>query len=84
MDITMSPLLPNRRTKTLKSSQSKRPAGSEHVQGFGAGRRGGGVLSDFLSVVLLRVRTPREPHVWQIRPTIMGNVCGAPDRLHVT
>lgn len=28
--------------------------------------------------------TPRGTHVWQIRPTIMGNVCGVPDRLHVT
>lgn len=29
-------------------------------------------------------QTPRGTHVWQIRPTITGSVCGTPDRLHVT
>lgn len=43
-------------------------AWSEHVWGFS------GCLT----------HTPRGTRVWQIRPTIMGNVCGTPDRLHVT
>lgn len=37
-----------------------------------------------LSPELQTVNTLGGVHALQIRATIMGNVCGAPDRLHVT
>lgn len=49
-------------------------AWSEHVWGFCCG----------LAFPLGRQSGWRGAYVWQIKPTIMENVCGAPDWLHVT
>lgn len=55
-------------TKRKATKSSKSVARSEHV-GF---------------CFFCLTQTPRGTHVWQIRPTITGSVCGTPDRLHVT